>query len=302
MATQAHCAFCFDTLAASFERRKPLTLAQTEELWERYHASNDEEPSEVEDDDDAEMTDVDGDEAAPSATKRTAISRLLDREPPKSAGSSSSSLPSAQSGSSGGSSKNASGTATPASSMSSATDVTGGARKGEEHPLFITWNTVSRSGHKSLRGCIGTFEAQELEYGLRSYALTSAFEDTRFSPIPSSLLPSLSCEVTLLTNFSSPSSDPLAWILGKHGIRISFTYHGRRYGATYLPSVAVEQEWTKEETLISLMRKAGYHGSSSSWERVWRDGRGELVTYEGKKVALGYKEWKEWRDWAEENR
>ena len=157
----------------SAQRRKSLTLAQTEELWERYHASNDEDPSEVEDDDDAEMTDVDGDEAAPTSTKRTAISRLLNREPAKSAGSSSSSLPSAQSGSSGGSSKNASGTATPASSMSSTSDVTGGARKGEEHPLFITWNTVSRSGHKSLRGCIGTFEAQELEYGLRSYALTS---------------------------------------------------------------------------------------------------------------------------------
>jgi AMMECR1 domain-containing protein len=37
----------------------------------------------------------------------------------------------------------------------------------------VTWNTVSKHGHKSLRGCIGTFEAQELAEGLKSYALTS---------------------------------------------------------------------------------------------------------------------------------
>jgi AMMECR1 domain-containing protein len=41
------------------------------------------------------------------------------------------------------------------------------------YPLFVTWNTLSSSGHKSLRGCIGTFEAQELAFGLKSYALTS---------------------------------------------------------------------------------------------------------------------------------
>lgn len=74
--------------------------------------------------------------------------------------------------------------------------------------------------------------------------------------------------------------------------------HGRRYGATYLPSVAEEQGWTKEEALISLMRKAGWNGSSSSWEKTWKDGRGELVRYEGEAVGLEYKEWKEWNDWV----
>jgi AMME syndrome candidate gene 1 protein len=45
---------------------------------------------------------------------------------------------------------------------------------GTSFPLFVTWNTISaRSGNKSLRGCIGTFEAQELEFGLKTYALTS---------------------------------------------------------------------------------------------------------------------------------
>ena len=41
-----------------------------------------------------------------------------------------------------------------------------------EYPLFVTWNTLSRSGDKRLRGCIGTFESLDLEEGLGSYALT----------------------------------------------------------------------------------------------------------------------------------
>ena len=127
----------------------------------------------------------------------------------------------------------------------------------------------------------------------------SAFEDVRFQPIPASQLPSLSIGVTLLTNFSQPTKDPMDWTLGTHGLRISFTQHSRRYGSTYLPDVAKEQGWTKEETLISLMRKAGWNGNSNSWLKTWRDGKGELVRYEGKQVGLSYDEWRDWRDWAE---
>jgi len=130
--------------------------------------------------------------------------------------------------------------------------------------------------------------------------IRSAFEDVRFSPISASLLPHLSNHVTLLTNFSEPTKDPMDWTLGKHGIRISFSHHTRRYGATYLPDVAKEQGWTKEEAVVSLMRKAGWSGSNSSWSRTWRDGKGELVRYEGKQVGLRYDEWRDWREWATE--
>lgn len=43
----------------------------------------------------------------------------------------------------------------------------------EEYPLFVTWNLISRHGHSSLRGCIGTFEAQKLSRALQEYALIS---------------------------------------------------------------------------------------------------------------------------------
>lgn len=182
MATQAHCAFAFETLAAHFEHRQALSLAQVEELWDQHHASSkigieDEENRDSEedgDDHDGDMTDADAE--APTA-RPAAISRLLNRDP--SAASSSSSLPSTKSNSSSTrSNKDRSGTDTPASSTSSRSrsSLLSFARRGrdqaDQYPLFVTWNTVSRSGYKSLRGCIGTFEAQELEYGLRSYALT----------------------------------------------------------------------------------------------------------------------------------
>ena len=122
------------------------------------------------------MTDADVEEH--SAVRPAAISRLLNRD--ASAASSSSSLPSTRSTTSSmHSQRNASGADTPASSTSSIKSRTSlfsfGRRRrdrSDEHPLFVTWNTVSRSGYKSLRGCIGTFEPQQLEYGLRSYALT----------------------------------------------------------------------------------------------------------------------------------
>ncbi|KAK8201580.1 hypothetical protein M8818_005834 [Zalaria obscura] len=301
MATQAHCAYCFECLSASFDRRQPLGLRQIQDLWVEYSGKSAEEGTDADEDDeddgqDAEMTDADIDDEPPA--RPAAISRLLNRTT-SSRASSSSSLPSTKSSTSSDRTTS-SGTATSATSQSSSrsslfSSVTRHARP-EFHPLFITWNTVSRSGYKSLRGCIGTFEPQELEQGLRSYALTSAFEDTRFDPIPASLLPSLQCCVTLLTNFSAPDKDPLNWTIGKHGLRISFVYHGRRYGATYLPQVAEEQGWTKEEALVSLMRKAGWSGRKDDWRRV----QGlEIVRYEGKKVDLDYREWKAFKEWVE---
>ena len=123
----------------------------------------------------------------------------------------------------------------------------------------------------------------------------SAFDDTRFSPITARELATLEVAVTLLTDFE-PASSPLDWTIGTHGLRISFTYHGRRYGSTYLPDVAREQEWTKEEALVSLMRKAGWSGRKDDWKKVELS----VVRYQGKKVALGHGEWREWRHWVEE--
>jgi hypothetical protein len=104
------------------------------------------------------------------------------------------------------------------------------------------------------------------------------------------------------------------WSLGTHGLRISFIHRGRRYGATYLPDVAVEQGWTKEETVESLMRKAGWDGGGSSTaRRLLRGAAGgnsgatkpwdqvsdfRTVRYQGLKASASYAEWQEWRQWV----
>lgn len=129
------------------------------------------------------------------------------------------------------------------------------------------------------------------------WVVGSAFDDTRFSPISGRELASLEAAVTLLTDFETVS-DPMAWELGKHGIRISFTHHSRRYGATYLPNVAPEQGWTREETIVSLMRKAGWNGRKDEWRRV---SDLQLVRYKGGKASMDYAGWRLWRDWADGN-
>jgi AMME syndrome candidate gene 1 protein len=88
----------------------------------------------------------------------------------------------------------------------------------------------------------------------------------------------------------------MSWDIGTHGLRISFTYHSKRYGATYLPDVPVEQGWTKEETLISLMRKAGWGGRKDEWRKV---ADLKVIRYQGKKVAVDYSAWVEWKEWVE---
>ncbi|KAI8626203.1 AMMECR1 domain-containing protein [Xylariaceae sp. FL1651] len=268
MATISHCLYCFESLAAHLESRKSMTLKEVEASWEKYCKDSDLQGSQ----------NVEG----PTSKKQNPALRRVANS---SDSASSSSTPSS------GSTLSLDND-TPATSISSLsteqTPIT-------ESPLFVTWNTVSaRTGNTSLRGCIGTFEAQELDEGLSSYAITSAIHDMRFDPISKRELPSLEVAVTLLTDFED-CDDPMDWELGTHGIRISFTDRGRRYGSTYLPDVASEQGWTKEETLVSLMRKAGWVGRKDKWQDIDL----KVVRYQGKKEELQYPEYKHWRDWVE---
>lgn len=95
--------------------------------------------------------------------------------------------------------------------------------------------------------------------------------------------------MTLLDNFEDASS-PLDWELGKHGIIINFTIKQRRYNATFLPDVATEQGWDKNETLAYLIRKAGARGVSS-----YKDiPEFKLVRYTGEKSSMTYEEFVEY--------
>lgn len=60
--------------------------------------------------------------------------------------------------------------------------------------------------------------------------------------------------------------------------------------------MAKEQGWTKEEALVSLMRKAGWRGREDEWKGV----EVSVTRYQGKKVEVDFEEWKEWREWVDE--
>lgn len=131
----------------------------------------------------------------------------------------------------------------------------------DEYPLFVTWHKKSSDGELHLRGCIGNFNPLSLHKGLEKYALISALKDRRFSPITLREIPKLTCAVSLLTDFEVVD-DYLDWEIGVHGIWIEFKQlNGDKETATYLPEVMVEQEWTKEEAIESLLRKGRFKGA-----------------------------------------
>ena len=122
--------------------------------------------------------------------------------------------------------------------------------------LFVTWKCRA-NGAPSLRGCIGCLKPLPIT-SLRDYALTSALRDQRFDPIEPRELPQLSCTVSLLTHFER-ARDAHDWEVGSHGVLIDFDDpSGVARSGVYLPEVMVEQGWSRQQTIDSLIRKAGF--------------------------------------------
>jgi AmmeMemoRadiSam system protein B/AmmeMemoRadiSam system protein A len=121
-----------------------------------------------------------------------------------------------------------------------------------------------------LRGCIGRFISSDPLYDVvRASAISSAFEDPRFSPLTKKDFDQIEMEITVLGPLKKISNINEI-ILGRHGIYIR---KDSRTG-TMLPQVATENGWSVEEFLGYTSRdKAGL-----GWDG-WRDA--ELFIYEG---------------------
>lgn len=160
----------------------------------------------------------------------------------------------------------------------------------DTYPLFVTWKLGK---DKRLRGCIGTFNAMNLHHGLREYAVTSAFKDSRFTPISREEFPKLHVAVSILRHFED-GNDYLDWEIGVHGIRIEFTNDkGSKRTATYLPEVAPEQGWDRIQTIDSLLRKGGFKGSITNDIRRSI----KLTRYQSEKMTVSYQEYmNHWRN------
>jgi AmmeMemoRadiSam system protein A len=111
-----------------------------------------------------------------------------------------------------------------------------------------------------LRGCIGRMEAKEaLSQVVRAMAAAAAFEDPRFPPLSKSEYSGLSLEITVLTPMR-PISSVEEIEVGRHGVYLTKGWHQ----AVFLPQVATEQGWDREELLVNLCYKAGL--TADSWK------------------------------------
>jgi len=112
---------------------------------------------------------------------------------------------------------------------------------------------VTLKMHGMLRGCIGSLQPVDSMYeSVHDNAINAALRDPRFRPVTSRELPDLEVHISLLSPIM-PIASLDEFKVGEHGIIIE----KGMYRAVYLPEVAVEQGWTKEQTLASLSEKAG---------------------------------------------
>ena len=144
------------------------------------------------------------------------------------------------------------------------------------HLSSLTSHLSSKCGafvslHKQgrLRGCIGHFgEDVPLHEIVAEMARAAAFEDPRFSPLSRDELDDVDIEISVLTPMRRIQSLD-EFELHRHGIYIRKGYRS----GTFLPQVADEVNWTKEEFVGHCSQdKAGL-----GWDG-WRDA--ELYVYE----------------------
>lgn len=133
----------------------------------------------------------------------------------------------------------------------------------EPSGAFVSlYHKAGSSEHKELRGCIGSiYPTHPLYQAVQENAIAACSRDYRFEPVSAGELFGLHLEVNVLT---APrrvnSADDI--VVGLHGVILS--KEGRQ--AVFLPQVALEWGWSKEEMLSQLAQKAGLRPDA------WRSG------------------------------
>jgi AmmeMemoRadiSam system protein B/AmmeMemoRadiSam system protein A len=134
----------------------------------------------------------------------------------------------------------------------------------QKRGVFVT---LKKRG--ALRGCIGRMIPDKpLHELVGAVALQSALEDPRFRPVTLDELKDLEIEISVLTPMAAvPNADHI--VVGRDGVLI------RQAGlsAVFLPQVAPEQGWGRDEMLEHLCQKAGLLPGS------WKQGA-ELLTFQ----------------------
>jgi MEMO1 family protein len=119
--------------------------------------------------------------------------------------------------------------------------------------------TLKKKGE--LRGCIGRIIGDEpLGKLVGAMAIQAAFNDKRFRPLTAEELNDTDIEISVLTPMKRVAG-PVDIVVGRDGVLLS--KNGR--SAVFLPQVATEQGWNREELLDNLCLKAGL--AAGSWKK-----------------------------------
>ncbi len=137
--------------------------------------------------------------------------------------------------------------------------------------------TLKKKGE--LRGCIGRIIGDEpLCKLVGAMAVQSALNDRRFRPVTTDELGEIDIEISVLTPPKQVSKANKI-VIGRDGVILSKDGHS----AVFLPQVATEQGWSREELLDNLCLKAGIEAGS------WKQGA-ELSTFQA--IVFGEAEFK----------
>ena len=155
------------------------------------------------------------------------------------------------------------------------------AAKGERLPVFIEPHPelqrpqgcfVTLKNGPQLRGCIGCFSSDKpLWQTVQDQAVSSCRHDPRFrdNRITPEEVPRLHIEISVLSPLKK-IDNPLDIELGKHGIVIQ---RGGRRGC-FLPQVATETGWTKEQFLSRCAA-----GKAGLGPDAWQDPETEVLVF-----------------------
>jgi AmmeMemoRadiSam system protein A len=136
---------------------------------------------------------------------------------------------------------------------------------------FVTLRSGKAPG-APLRGCIGRMDAKEsLVRTIRAMALSAAFDDPRFPPLERGEYPKISLEITILTPMRQIGNISEIEV-GRHGVYLSKGWHS----AIFLPQVATEQGWGRDELLVNLCYKAGLSANA------WKESDTKFQVFEGR--------------------
>jgi AmmeMemoRadiSam system protein A len=130
---------------------------------------------------------------------------------------------------------------------------------------------VTVHNHGRLRGCIGIIEGrQPLHETITEMAIEASRNDPRFEPVTEPELKEIDIEISVLTPKRRVASiDEIE--LGKHGVIVKKGFAG----GVFLPQVATETGWTKDEFMTNLC--AGKAGLPAD---AYKDPKTEIYVFE----------------------